>query len=276
MSWTDLQTVRLHLLGSPMPSHRIYQVPIYLSGADWFYLPYRAANPQNATVYSENAVIPFSASVVLNGTSWSVFDGSKIAYGSVSVADDVRIDTIFTEGLDYVVDYEQGRIKRMNGSAIPDGASVLLIYSHAQVFSSETDYEWSNDGGALRRRANSKIGDPSFLLIDYEIAEENVEDTLIQESIAVAEKMIVSRLSEPYTTETDDPMLKHGATLLSVGLVALTLASRPLQYGKDPNADERSKQWMNFYDRCLLEAWKLLKPFLKVAEKRSARITNGV
>ncbi|MCX7835952.1 MAG: hypothetical protein N2450_07800 [bacterium] len=272
MSFTDVTALRLHLLGSPIPSQRVYQIPLLLQGLDWSYLPTRAAIPANELVYSENAILPTAVSVVLNGTQWSMFDGSKLAYGSVSVCESERMDIIYTEGIDYVVDYDNGRIKRAHGSSIADNSSVYLIYSQAQVYSHETDYEWSSDGSAIRRRGNSKIQDPSFVLMDYDLAEVHIEDALLEETVAAAIQMIESRLSDPIPPNQHEPMLKEGATLLAAGLAALALAARPLQYGKDTAADDRSKQWLQLSDRYFLEAWKLLQPYLRVPERRGARV----
>lgn len=268
MTWTDVGTVRRYLMGRPIPSQRVYRIPIYLQGSEWGYLPHTRALVFDSVVYGEMGYLPHNIEISLHGTQWSNSIGVYLVRGSIAVVDGARMDTSFTEGVDYVVDYPSGRIRRWNNSNILNGGSVMVWYQPATIYSEETDYEWSAEGNAIRRINGSAMGDPATVYVDYHLAEATAEDSLIAQAIAAAEQMMTDRMSDEITNETSNPLLTEGATLLSAGLVALGLSSRPLHYGRDHAADERSKQWLTLSERLIHEGWSILNPFLKVVGRR--------
>lgn len=75
--------------------------------------------------------------VTLTGTDWvalSTADGKPIVQGSEYVHtydESGNIDQVYTRDVDYEMDYGTGRIRRIDGGGIADGASVYVSYVYA-------------------------------------------------------------------------------------------------------------------------------------------------
>ncbi len=208
---------------------------------------------------------------ILNGTSWRSLDHEEIVPNSVVVADDALRSTVYTEGEDYVIDYDQGKIRRIAGGAIGDGATVYIWYLYYTVHTCDTDYTIDYDAGTLVRIGAGNIADGGIVYVDYTTTASSVPDALIEEAITEAEDKIVARLSDGYSASSTDQGLKTGATELAIAIVANAKAMNIMNRLQSSDSDDMARQWREMSHRYENQAWKTLSRFLNKPAVRAAK-----
>jgi hypothetical protein len=76
-------------------------------------------------------------SVTADLGNFTELNGYSLVNGSVEVTDDSGT-TIYSEGTDYEVDYEAGKLKALTGGSISDGESLLVDYDYEATESGTT------------------------------------------------------------------------------------------------------------------------------------------
>ncbi len=113
--------------------------------------------------YSVLNLVLITESFVVYDTKFTKLDNSNIFMDSVIVKDKVA-GTIFTNNVDYIIDYAKGAIRRTDASSMGSGESYNITYHYYPVFqSTNLDFEDENavfDGMLL------KINDDPILELD--------------------------------------------------------------------------------------------------------------
>ena len=234
----------------------------------------------NSAVISENSEEvktidlnePYSeGAMVLSGSNWSDLDHSDIVPDSVVVADDALRSTIYIEGTDYVVDYENGKIRRIPGGSIGDGDTVYAWNRYFTIQVKDTDYTINYETGELARIVDGGIADGGIVYVDYSTTASTVPDALISQAITEAEDKILGRLAEGYDESSEDQGLKTGATELAIAIICNAKAMDIMNRLHANDSDNMAKQWREMSLRYELQAWKTLSRFKAKPGIRSAR-----
>jgi hypothetical protein len=88
-----------------------------------------------STVEANATTSVTSSQITLNGTAYHALKGAPINAASVTVTSNDATPVSRNETTDYVIDYDAGYIKRVDGGNITDGDTVLVTYT------------WANPGG---------------------------------------------------------------------------------------------------------------------------------
>jgi hypothetical protein len=140
MSWTDLETIRKHLQETFIPPLTITDEPLALIGTRETQLQHTALVSESERVKTIDLASPYSNGfITLSGTNWQNLTHAELVPDSAVVAADPALDTVYIEGTDYVLDYELGKLKRVTGSSIPDGATVYVWYFYYTVQTRNVD-----------------------------------------------------------------------------------------------------------------------------------------
>lgn len=266
MSWTSLATVRKHLQETSTPATVIEDEEHVLNGTTQVQLAHASITSLSDKVKTIDLGSPYSmGAVVLSGTSWRSLSHANLVPYSAVVAGNLSLDTIYIEGTDYVLDYEEGKLKRVTGTAIPDGGTVYVWYFYYTVQVKDTDYQIDYSAGKLNRTANGAIADGSTVYVDYTTSAGTVTDDLINEAITEAEDKILARLKDKYSSSSADQGLITGATELTLSIVCNAKAMDMMLKSPSDEADGAATQWRAMSLRYEEQAWETLDRFLNRA-----------
>jgi len=272
MSFTDTTTVKKHLMQSDVAAASVENEQHTLWNTASVQLNSAVITEDSEKVKTIDISAPYEAGgKVLSGTSWRSLDHEEIVPNSVVAADDALRSTIYTEGEDYIIDYDQGRIRRISGGAIGDGDTVYIWYLYYTVHTADTDYTIDYDAGTIARIDTGAIADGEIVYADYTTTASSVPDALIEEAITEAEDKIIARLSDSYSSSSTDQGLTTGAVELAIAIIANAKAMNIMNRLQSADADDMAEQWRAMSHRYENQAWETLSRFLKKPAVRSAK-----
>jgi len=277
MSWTNRTTVKTHLQDAQTDIFHFEDEPITIEGTTPAPLSHRLLLEDSETVKWCILNAPVSdGPITLTGTDWSDLAHTNIAPDSVVVTLDETLSQTYMLEKDYIIDYEQGRIRRTSSSSIPSQTVVKVFYLYYAPFQKTTDYTMDYDAGTIARVTDGAIPDGATVLVDYDAAAATVSDALIDQAIVEAEDKILAHLSSDYGPSSTDQGLKTGATELALALVAEAKAMEALANVTLSNPDNRAAEWLKLAQKLETQAWRTLAPFLDPTARRSSVVRSNL
>lgn len=272
MAYTDINTVKKHLLQSDVVIASVENEEHTLWGTDSVQLNSALITEDSEKVKTIDLSVPYEEGArILSGSSWTNLAYGEIVPNSVAAANDELRTTIYTEGVDYVVDYDTGKIRRETGGSIGDGDTVYIWYQYYTVHRKDTDYTVDCGTGTIARISGGGIADGGLIYVDYETTASTVPDQLIEEAITEAEDKIIARLADGYSSSSSDQGLSTGATELAVSIVCNAKAMDIMNRLHAESSDDMARQWREMSVRYEKQAWTTLSRFLKKPALRCAR-----
>ncbi len=263
MSWTDADTVKKHLFDLDRRPTDYHDVAVDISATGSGSLPHRGLVEESEKVKRIAVFEPAGQSgVQLNGETWVQLSYDNLVPGQLVVADDDGLQVVYTEGIDYAVNWSDGKIRRIDGGNLSDGAFFDLFCLRYEILQRDTDYTINWTTGEITTTTSGKMKPDTTVRVDYSLNAASGADQLIPEAITEAEDKIATLLKEGYSSESSDQGLKTGATELSLSVVCRGLASRALSDGV-PAAEGRAKAWLSLARELGVNAWATLRPFLE-------------
>ena len=273
MSWTTTTIVKKHLQDTGVSIDSVVDEHHILTDEDSEQLAHAYITDHSEKVKTIDSNSPYSqGSVKISGTSWKSLDFEQIVPGTMVVADDTFLTTIYIEGVDYTIDYPNGKIRRDTGGGIGDGGTVYIWYQYYTVHTKDTDYTITEETGTIARIDGGGIANGSRVWVDYELDVGSVADSLIEQAIVEAEDKILTRLSSDYSGSSTDQGLKTGATELTLSVVTREMAAEAMRTYPSSKAAALSEQWRKLSIRFEQQAWKTLSMFLATPVVRGARV----
>lgn len=277
MSWTDKTTVKTHFKNAETGCLHFENEPVTLESTTTASLLHRLLGEDSETVKWCTLKTPASdGPITLSGADWEDLTHSNIKPQTVLVSLNIMTSHMYVEEKDYIIDYEQGRIRRTSSSTIPDPTPVMVYYLYDTVFDKTDDYTIDYDAGTLTRVSDGDIPDGATVLVDYDVSMPNISDALIEQAITEAEDKILAHLSTDYGPSSTDQGLKTGATELTIAIVAEAEAMKALTCPELSDADNRAQQWMELSKQLELQAWRTLAPFLDPTVRRSSIVQSNL
>lgn len=270
MAFTDLATVRKHLVAASVPSQTYENSPVTLTGTTPQYLPH-------AHLLSNSVIVKWLASdkperenaVLLINEDDSSLAHKNVVRNSVTVAADLALSQVFSEELDYRMNHRLGRIRRLAGGNISNSFPVVVWYHYYELFDETTDFIVDHSAGSVRRTTGSAIPDGANVLVDYTISQGSAEDVLIDQAIVEAQDIIVRGLRDGYTAASTDQGLKTGANYLALSIVSRGMSALMLTRNVGSDAYSRAREWQQLSDKWFGAAWNVLAPFVDPHSLRS-------
>lgn len=264
MPYTDLTTVKTHLLSSPFGPLQFENQRLKLTGTEDHELLYRHLVEDVEVVKWPSKLEPYEdGPVTLTDYDWTDLSSGGFDASTVAVALGRSLSTIYLAESDYQVDATLGRIRRVPGSGIPSGTSVYAYYVKMSIFARDTDYAMDYANGTIRRLADGAIPDGAAVLLDYQVSAGSLTDDLIEQAIIEAHDLIVRQLNSNYHGNSPDQGLKTGELNLVLAIVSRDLASEVLARRVSGEAAGRAREWQNLSHLYEARAWQILRPFLE-------------
>jgi len=247
-NWTDQATVKIHIQVPPVNTPRVFNERVELINTDYSELKHRNLDADSVVVKQVQLNAPYTEAktVTLSGSTDFQLTFTHLSWDSVVVASDSALSTLYTEFIDYVVDYTAGTIRRTETltSSIPDGGTVHMWYLYFNVFTEGSDYDEDLGNGRIRRTAlTSTIENESAVRVDYSHSDATPTDQLIDQAILEAEGWMEERLASEFTTSSTDQGLQSAATFLTLAIVANDMSFRESIDTRDEREDV-AKRWM--------------------------------
>ncbi len=269
MPFTSPDLVRAHIASANFGDADLRNIRIILSGTSTANLPHAGVREGSVTVKSQRSNSPVRLSETLYD-GWIILNHAQLIEGTVAVAADSSLGTIYIENLDFIVDYAGGRIKRLNTGAISSGQQIVIWYDHYHIYSEGDDYTINHASGQLVRRSNGDIGDGQQVLVDYIISLGSVSDATIDQAIAESGEAVLTMVNESYH-ESPAIGIVIGATHMAVGQLARMRAAALLADGtiKPSIARSAAQLWLEIATQYERSAHTFLSRFANPVSTRT-------
>jgi hypothetical protein len=181
---------------------------------------------------------------------WVSLSHTNLVRGSVLVAVDSSLGTVYQENIDYIVDHAGGRVMRIAGGTVSAGQEVTIWYEPFFLYSGGTDYTVDTIAGAIARVSGSAIADGQSVMADYQVALGQVPDAMIDRAIAEAEEAVLAMIG---TEHKQRPVtgIVIGETHWAVAAVCRMQAAASLAKTGVPSSAARaaSQTWLELATR---------------------------
>lgn len=273
MPFIDLPTVRKHLVAANIPASDVHDARVTLHTTDTVQLPHGNLLGGSVRVKIVKSDVPtLETSILLVDEDFTMLQSKHFVPGSVVVAADRALTTVFTEELDFRVEYGDGALARVATGSIPNTTPVQVWYDSYIVYQEDADYILNLTTGSLRRTATSAIPDGATVLVDYTVANGAAEDELIEQAIIEAEDIIIRNLRPGFSSASTDQGLKTGACYLTLAHVAGCMSALALTRHSGTDAHSRAREWLALANQWNDIAWNVLAPFVTPHRLRAGEV----
>jgi len=226
MLYTSIEKVKQHLI-SVFPVHeRVFDQPVVLRDAD-FVTFFGGAVDESTLVVKSVQLNELKRVVVTLGISSTVLPDDLLIRGTVVVAADSSLSTVYVENIDYIIDYSGGAVTRKSGGVLSAGQQVVIWYGYYVSYSVGSDFVVNASNGSLRRTANGDIASGETVFLDYAPIIQSYNDVMIQNAVDEANGLIEKTI-DPDQQFGIEPVLQIAATYRAVEVVSRASAAREL------------------------------------------------
>lgn len=265
MSWTDADTIRVHLQALSVDALTVRFHPFQIAGTAAIQLPHAVLAREAVNLYRIVATYPTGpVEVTLAGTGWVSLGLGPLHPKSIVLAKGWTLEDRYIEGVDYAVDEVHGSVRRLESGSISAGATLKTWCLPLVELTEGTDYEVNYTAGTIKRLPEGDLPDPSWVLVNYTTTAAGAADELIGQAILEAEAKILDRLKDDYSASSTDTGLVIGATELTLSLLCDDMALRALAGVGDSSADNRARRFLELSRRYEERAISTLSKFLRL------------
>jgi hypothetical protein len=151
VSYTSIDQIRQHLVSEFPLQERVYSQPLVLEGAEDVSFYGSAVDADSLLVKSLRPGQAARLQVQLSSGATSI-SSSPLVRGTVVVASDSSLGTIYTENIDYVIDYTAGNLS-LKSTALQVEQTVVVWLLPYHVYVQDVDYKADFSRGVIRRLA---------------------------------------------------------------------------------------------------------------------------
>lgn len=264
MAFTNLEKVKKHIIEHHLGFDLVRNLSFQLQGDDYTKLPHANLKTYSEKVKGKESFSPSKEEVNFESDESAFLSHTELIPDSVVVASDSSLGEVYTENVDYSVDYDLGKIKRIESGSIPDGKTVVVWYLFYRVYQRDADYKIDYSNGKIKRLTSGVIEDGQWVLLDYQIEFGSLLDEVVENAICEAHERVLKFIDPSYHNSTDQGLVT-AETYLVVSIVCNIKASEA-KSGKvlsGSQADSLSKAWERLADSYRRQAYLILSDFAK-------------
>ncbi len=257
MSYTNADQIR-RFLASPLPiQDRVCDQRIALTSGDFARFYGGAIDESSVRVKSIQATNP-SRIEISTGSGVTALPSSPLVPGSVVVASDSSLGTIYTESRDYVIDYAEGTLTLKTESAMTERSIVTAWFIPYTIYVPGEDYQLRPQRGEIRRLSGGNITEHETVYLDYDPAFLSLEDDLVDNAVTLANGMIENEV-DPQRRYESESALETAATFRALEIVCSAAAGREL--GRLRGEDRPALAWLKLADSYRSQYEQILRAF---------------
>jgi len=257
LSYTNITQVRRHLALPFGVSEQITDVPVTLGDDGYTAFHGGAVDATTVVVKSVHSGQPSRVTATPVGGGLSFSTGPVVA-GSVVVASDSSLGTIYAENVDYVVNCVEGTLTFKDGGNLVEGAPLTVWYLPYTIYSAGADYQLRDKPGEIRRLSGGGIAAGETVLLDFNPVYLSLTDEIVSHAVNLANRLVENEVDAEGLFEAD-PMLGAAATFKALETVCRAAAGHELAGLR--GSDRTATAWMKLADDYAAKAETLLKAF---------------
>lgn len=249
MPFTSPELVRRHLDTIRVGELAVAGALVILNGTEPAQLPHRGLRDDSVVVTSRRDDQIIQEPIVLTD-DWVALAHVRLVAGSIVLATDDSLATVYVENRDFVADLATGRIRRLATGTIGSGATLVIFYQYDQVFVEGDDYAVDLNDGTIRRQAGGAIADGQTVTVDYVVTSSVIPDATVEQAIAEAGDTILALIDDRYY-DHPTPGIVIGETHLAVAIICRIQASSVLTSttNQSGNGREIAQVWLDLAER---------------------------
>ena len=257
MSYTNIDIVKQYLVASSPVRDKYFDEPLVLPSTGW-------VSFFGGSVDSESLVVKSVRNEDLQqfGLCLQAGDNQLPAHplvrGSVIVASDSSLGTIYIENDDYVVDYADGKLRLKDGGQLAVDQTVTVWYQPFIVYDAGDDYEADCVSGRLKRCPTGEIAAGETVFLDFSAVDSSYNDIILEQAVVEANGIVESEV-DPQRQFGADTLLQAAATCRALEIVCNAAATREMS-GLQRN-DHVALAWMKLADRFVERSRSLMRAF---------------
>lgn len=241
MPFTNIDTIRQHLADSEVAQARYRDVPVRLNGTSSAALLHRNLLPGSVVVKGKEAAAPLFSKQNLDLEP--TFLGKKqLIPDSVAIASDSSLGTIYTENVDYQVDYAEGTVSLLSDGSVPVGSEVAIWFYAFTIYQEGADYFVNGEQGTIRRANGSQIEDGQVVFVDYTTTPTSFSDAQIENAVIEANDRLKRQLAAEHHHSADQSLIS-AETYLALAILFRISAAAALQSEGVSRAATSAREW---------------------------------
>ena len=256
MSYTNIEQVKHHLVATSPAQTKIYNQAIIM-GTDYVTFFEGPVDSLSVKVKSIRSSRPTPVSVTLVGGG-VILSSAPLVNGTVTVASDSSLGTIYTENIDYIIDYDRAEMYLKEGGDLEPEQSLVAWFERYHVYNSGSDYQLDAGRGQIRKLSAGQIAEGESVYLDYTPIYESFNERII--SAAVTETNgLIEREVDPEGRFGADPVLQAGATYRALEIICRAASARELSSLR--GEDRTALAWIKLSEMYAERSRQLLRDF---------------
>lgn len=266
MGFTNIDLVKKHILEHELGTVSKENVACRLVGEAPFQLPHMLLVAGSEQVKAKEQNVPLSETVSFASSDTVQLAHQELIPDTVVVAKDSSLGQIYSENVDYSIQYDDGRLTRIPSGSIPEASSAVIWYLCFRVYAGDTDYEIDYGKGHIKRISSGDIEDGQWVLVDYRVEFALLSDEVVENAIKEANQQILDYIDSSYANSADSSLVT-AETYLAVSVLcnvkAMEAMTQNLASGTGWQAHSLSLAWSKMSGVYRSQAYELLKKFRK-------------
>ena len=262
MSFTTIELVKKHLTDYRLGTKRIENEPFLMPASGYSNLQFGNIEKDTDRVKARELNTPFSEDLMFDITDKTSLAHSEIIADTVVTASNSSMGEIYTENVDFSIDYDNGTITRIPDGAIPPVSSFTIWYQYYRVYERSVDYFIDYTDGKISLAPSGSIEAGQLVYVDYISMYGNITDESIDNSIIEAAEKVLSVIDPIYQT-SEDQALTTAETYLTLAIIcrikAIEAAGRPEQ----TTSGFRGDFWAKLSNSYTIEGFKILEHYAR-------------
>ncbi len=256
MSYTNMDLVRHHLVAAWPAQDRVCNQLLSVTD-DYVTFFNGPVDRSTVVVKSVQGTGPMRASVTLadDRTSLAV---APLVPGTVLVASDTSLGTVYIENVDYAIDYNAAELALKTGGALGPGQPVTVWFQPYHLYREGLDYLLDAASARLKRLAAGGIAVGEIVHVDYTPIYQSFNEELVAQAVTEA-NALVGREIDPDDRFGADAVLQAAATSRAIEIVCRASAARTLSRSGDD--DRAALAWMKLAEAYAQRSDMLLQSF---------------
>jgi hypothetical protein len=218
MGFTNIDLVKKHILEHELGTVAKENIACRLVGETQFQLPHLLLVSGSEKVKAKESATPVSETVDFASSEVVQLANKELIPDTVVVASDSSLGQIYSENLDYTIDYQHGIITRIADGAIGTGASVVIWYLFFRLYVKDSDYKIDYPKGLIRRISSGDIEDGQWLLVDYSVEFALLSDEVMENAVKEASDQVLKYIDSSFVNSRDQS-LATAETYLAVSIL---------------------------------------------------------
>lgn len=257
MSYTNEDLVRRHLADTRPLSERVTDQTVVLGESDYVRFFNGPVDADSVVVKAQRGSGIVRRSITLSAGA-AVLGTAPVVPGSVVVASDSSLGTIYAENVDFVVDYVNAVLHTKEGGALGADAAVTTWLREYTLCVEGVDFALKAATGEIKRLAGGSIAPAEIVALDYTPLYTATDETLLAAAVTEANGLIGAEV-DPDRSFGADPVLQAAATYHALSIVCRASAARVL--GVHPEQDKAAATWIKLSEFYVDRADRLLAKF---------------